>query len=308
MIYREIPGLDAKLPIITFGGAAVSGEGGGYGFGDISELESEALLKKAWDEGINLFDTAPIYGFGLSEERFGRYLPKEALIISKCGVDWHENKRVNMTNSPVHAEKMLHESLKRLNRDFIDIYMIHWPDTKFDIREPLTVLKKAQEAGKIGHIGLCNTNLEDLHKAREICEIKILQSELNVFNTEAFDRLNGEWKDSLSMSWGTFDKGILSGRVTKDRKFDKNDGRHSAPWWNKKEVLSKIEKTEKLSLILQDYGLTLQEFCLHFNLYYYGLSTCLIGFKSAQDIVQMTSNLQPKVMRERIGEILVRFQ
>src|SRR5690606_24070798 len=76
MIYREIPGLDVKLPIITFGGASVSGEGGGYGFGKMSEAEAETLLKKAWDEGINLFDTAPIYGFGLSEERFGRYLPK----------------------------------------------------------------------------------------------------------------------------------------------------------------------------------------------------------------------------------------
>lgn len=308
MIYREVPGLKTKLPIITFGGAAISGEGGGYGFGAMSEVEAENLLKCAWEEGINLFDTAPIYGFGLSEERFGRYLPKEAMIISKSGVDWHDSKRVNMTNSPVHTERMLHESLKRLNRDYIDIYMVHWPDTKFDIREPLAVIKKAQEAGKIGAIGLCNTNLEDLHKAREVCEIKVLQSELNVLNTEGFDRLKGEWKDTFSMSWGTFDKGILTGRVTKDRKFDKDDGRHSAPWWNKKEVLTKIEKTEKLQSILSDYGIGLQEFCLHFNLYYYGLSTCLIGLKSPQDVVQMTSNLQQKLMRERIEEILVRFQ
>lgn len=305
MIYRNIAAFHSPLPVITFGGASISGEGGGYGFGAMSEAEAEKLLKRAWEQGINLFDTAPIYGFGLSEERLGKYLPKEAMIISKSGVDWHETKRVNMTNSPVHTERMLHESLKRLKRDVIDIYMIHWPDTKFDIREPLAVLKKAQEEGKIKHIGLCNTNLEDLTRAREICQVEVIQSELNLFNSGAFDSLKEEWKETFSMSWGTFDKGILTGRVTKERKYDKSDSRHSAPWWNKKDVLKKIERTEQLKNILPEFGLSLQEFCLHYNLYYYGLSTVLIGFKSEADIVQMTSNLQQKLMRERIEEVLV---
>jgi myo-inositol catabolism protein IolS len=307
MIYREFKGLSKPLPVITFGGASVSGEGGGYGFGAMSEAEAEKVLKSAWEQGINLFDTAPIYGFGLSEERLGRFLPKEAQVISKSGVDWHETKRVNMTNSPLHTEKMLGESLKRLNRDFIDIYMVHWPDTKFDIREPLAVIKKAQDEGKVGSIGLCNTNLEDLQKAQEICEIKVLQSELNLFNTEPYDRLQDEWKKYFSMSWGTFDKGILTGRVTADRKFDKDDSRHHAPWWNKEEVRKKIERTDKLKTILSDYGLSLQEFCLHFNLYYYGVSTVLIGFKTPADVVQLTSNLQQNLSRERIEEVLERF-
>ncbi len=305
MIYRNIAVFNSPLPVITFGGASISGEGGGYGFGAMNEGEAERLLKVAWDQGINLFDTAPIYGFGLSEERLGKYLPKEAMVISKSGVDWHETKRVNMTNSPVHTERMLHESLKRLKREIIDIYMIHWPDSKYDIREPLAVLKKAQEEGKIKHIGLCNTNLEDLARAREICQVEVIQSELNLFNSAPFDCLKDEWKETFSMSWGTFDKGILTGRVTRERKYDKSDSRHSAPWWNKKDVLKKIERTEQLKKILPEFGLSLQEFCLHYNLYYYGLSTVLIGFKSEADIVQMTSNLQQKLMRERIEEVLV---
>lgn len=305
MIYRNIAAFHSPLPVITFGGASISGEGGGYGFGAMSEGEAEKLLKVAWEQGITLFDTAPIYGFGLSEERLGKYLPREAMVISKSGVDWHETKRVNMTNSPVHTERMLHESLKRLKREVIDIYMIHWPDTKFDIREPLAVLQKAQEQGKIKHIGLCNTNLEDLSRAQEICQVEVIQSELNLFNSAAFDCLKEEWKKTFSMSWGTFDKGILTGRVTKERKYDKSDSRHSAPWWNKKDVLKKIERTEQLKNILPEFGLSLQEFCLHYNLYYYGLSTVLIGFKTEADIVQMTSNLQQKLMRERIEEVLV---
>jgi aryl-alcohol dehydrogenase-like predicted oxidoreductase len=184
MIYREYSGL--SLPVITFGGAGISGEGGGYGFGAMSETEAEALLKSAWEKGFTLFDTAPIYGFGLSEERMGRYLPKEAMVVSKCGVDWHESKRVNMTNDPKTSERMLNESLKRLKRDVIDIYMVHWPDKKVDFRDTLQVLIRAKETGKIKHIGLCNTTLDELSLAKEVCQVEVIQSELNLFNQRPF--------------------------------------------------------------------------------------------------------------------------
>lgn len=308
MIYKNIPPFQEPIPSIVFGGAAISGEGGGYGFGDISEAQSEMLLKCAWDHGITFFDTAPIYGFGLSEVRMGKYLPQDAFIITKSGVDWHENKRVNMSNSRDVTERMLHESLKRLRRESIDLYMIHWPDSKVDIREPLEVLKKFQDEGKIKHLGLCNTNPDDLLKARDICHIVALQSELNLFNQKPFLDLGDAWKNKFSMSWGTFDKGILSGRVVKERKFDKSDARSWAPWWNKKEVIEKIDKTSELWKILQEYEISLEEFCLQFNLHYFGLSSCLIGLKSVRDIVHVTSNLQSKLMRERIEEVLVRWE
>jgi aryl-alcohol dehydrogenase-like predicted oxidoreductase len=307
MNYRKIETLKMTVPLITFGGASLSGEGGGYGFGQMNEKEAESLILSAWEQGITLYDTAPIYGFGLSEERLGKYLPRKAMVISKSGVDWHESKRVNMTNSREVTEKMLEESLKRLKRDVIDIYMIHWPDARVDIRIPLEVLKRAQQSGKIKHIGLCNTNLEDLEKAKEICQVDVLQSELNLFNQEAFLRLKDEWTDQMTMGWGTFDKGILSGRVTHDRKFSQDDCRSWAPWWNKKEVREKIERTQKLREILSDYNLSLQSFCLHYSVNYFGLSTCLIGFKTVEDIAQVTSSLQSIPMRERIEEVLDRW-
>ena len=308
MIYKDIPSLHQSMPVITFGGASLSGEGGGYGFGSMSEKEAEILIKGAEEAGITVFDTAPIYGFGLSEERLGRYLSAESMVISKSGVDWHPTMRVNMTNSAEVTSRMLHESLIRLKRDRIDIYMIHWPDPKVDIRVPMEVLKKAQDEGKIRWIGLCNTNQSDLIKASEICEVKAFQSELNLFQQKAYDDLGDGWKEKFAMGWGTFDKGILSGRVSKERKFTKEDARSWAPWWNKKEVQIKIEQTDELAKILLDYGISLPEFCIHYNLYYYGISSTLIGFKSVGDVVHVTSNLQPKLMRERMKEILDRWK
>lgn len=307
MLYRENTLLGRSISVLGFGGAAVSGEGGGYGFGDISEKEAEILLKQAWQMGINLYDSAPIYGFGLSEERLGKYLPKDAIIVTKGGVDWHSTKRVNMTNDPKVMEKMLLESLKRLKREFIDVYMIHWPDKNVDIRRPLEVLRKYQEKSVISQIGLCNTNLEDLSKAKDIGPISCLQSELNVLNTKAFDDLKEEWKKYFSMSWGTLDKGILSGRVTENRKFDESDARSWAPWWNKKDVVLKIEKVKRLETILSDYKISITQYCLHFNLNFYGVSSCLVGSRTEKDLVQMASHLQNIPSSETMEEVFKRW-
>lgn len=307
MLYRENTVLQRPVSVLGFGGAALSGEGGGYGFGEMDEASAERLLKNTWEAGLNLYDTAPIYGFGLSEERLGKYLPKEAIIVSKGGVDWHSSRRVNMTNSPQVIEKMLLGSLKRLKREQIDIYMIHWPDKNIDIRRPMEILKKYQEKEAIAHLGLCNTNLEDLKLAGEVGEISFLQSELNVLRTQAFDDLNDNWKKYYTMSWGTLDKGILSGRVTADRKFDNSDARSWAPWWNKKEVSGKIERVKKLKLILDDYNLSLPQFCLNFNLHYYGISSCLVGIKNNKDLIELATYLQNPFNPLTMKEVLNRW-
>ena len=304
MLYRKNTALDRDISVIGFGGAAVSGEGAGYGFGLMSEAQAEALLRDSWEAGINLFDTAPIYGFGLSEERFGKYLPPEAIIVTKGGVGWHPNKRVNMSNDPAVIEKMLKESLLRLKREQIDIYMIHWPDERVDIRRPMEILKKYLDKKVIKHIGLCNTHLTDLSAAQEIAPISFLQSELNALNTQAFDKLDESWKNYFTMSWGTLDKGILSARVTETRKFDASDARSWAPWWNKKEVSKKIIRVCKLQEILSEHNISLFEFAVHFNLYHFNVSNALIGFKSSSDVVDISSCLQKNISESIIREVL----
>ncbi|MBC96579.1 MAG: hypothetical protein CME63_02450 [Halobacteriovoraceae bacterium] len=280
----------------AFGGAAISGEGGGYGFGQPKD-NAEELLEYAFENGIRVFDTAPIYGFGKSEEILGEYFKKnrdQVKIISKSGVYWHENQRVDMTNDPKITEKMLEDSLRRLQSDYIDLYMIHWPDAQVDIRRPMEVLAKAKNRGKIKHIGLCNTHILDYQAASEIEKIEVIQSEHNIFNSPPEDIKEIILKDNLSfMGWGTFDKGILTGRVTKKREqakdYDKDDCRKSAPWWSQKEVLAKCEKVEKLedfikSISSQNKGVSnLTELSLRYLFSKTWHSVTLMGAKSKKD-------------------------
>lgn len=267
---------------IGFGGASISGEGAGYGFGEISEEAACRLLNYVYDRGIRLFDTAPIYGFGESEKRIGKAfknIREKVFIISKSGVSWHSSKRVNMTNDPKETQKMLHDSLKRLGTDYIDHYMIHWPDERVDIRKTMEVLAKAKLEGKIKSIGLCNTNQDEFQKASEVDEILSLQSELNVFSRESIvETLPIAKENDISfMSWGTLDKGILTGRVNANRNFDKSDCRSWAPWWKAIDKESRYKKMDILKSKLDQEGISLLSFALGFNLSFNNVDSVLCG-------------------------------
>jgi aryl-alcohol dehydrogenase-like predicted oxidoreductase len=293
----------SNLSKITFGGASIAGLGGGYGFGDISETDSIRLVHQSIEAGINCFDTAPIYGFGESEIRIGKAIKDrrdKVTITSKSGVSWHENMRVDMTNDPSVAAKQLEASLTRLNTDYIDIYMVHWPDKRVDIRKTLEVFQQAQALGKIKKIGLCNTNFSELALANQVCNVSVVQSELNIFNDQV-SLLNLD-ENILKMSWGTFDKGIITGNVSLDRKFDKSDCRSWAPWWKKSNWKDKVLKIEKLNEIIKNMDLDLVTLAVKYNLNI--VDTAICGFKNEMQLSQIIKAMESKVKISQIQKAL----
>lgn len=295
---------------VGLGCASLSGEGGGYGFGDVSESEAEALIKTALELGITLFDTAPIYGFGLSEERLGRFVKKsdEAFIITKGGVDWHPTRRVNMSNEPKVIEKMLHESLKRLKRERIDMYMIHWPDPRVDIRRPLEVLLKAREQSKIRFLGLANTNSEDLEKAKELTVLDGFQAEHNLWQQSNFALIADQAQRALFTGWGTFDKGILTGRVSLERQYDSSDARSWAPWWNKKEIEQKLNQVQILESLCGPMEISLSELSLIGALTTLNPGVVLVGSKTPQDLREAVAITQRNDKFQSVKSILKSYQ
>ena len=293
---------------ISFGGASISGEGGGYGFGDISERKSIELLNESFNNGIHIYDTAPIYGFGESEKRIGKAFNKnrdKVFIVSKSGVTWYSNRRVNMTNDPKITSKMFEKSLKRMDCDYIDLYMIHWPDKLIDIRKPFEVLAREKLKGRIKHLGLCNTNLEDINLALEIDKVEVIQSEFNLFNLQAIELFEYIKKKDISfMSWGTFDKGIITGRVKTDRVYDKSDARSWAPWWNKSENELKIKKMEKINAIMDKLGIDGLSLALGHNLSYSECSSCICGMRSIEQLSNVLKSIESLPTSDEINKIL----
>jgi len=293
--YRPFGRTGWSIPRVSFGGAAISGEGGGYGFGLVTKKEAEELVQYALDLGINFFDTAPIYGFGLSEQRLGEFLKgkrEKVYIATKSGVTWSSSKRVNMTNDPQLAEQMLLQSLKDLKTDYIDLYFIHWPDSKVDIRKPLELLAKYQTEGVIKKIGLCNTNLEDLQKAKEITTIDVIQSEFNLFNRSAEKEIFPYCKSNQCafMAWGPLDKGSLTGNYDLKRTYDDYDARKNAPWFKKSDLEKKVHVVEELKKYLPK-EVSMMELIMSYYQSISELSTILVGAKSPIKLQEFISSM-----------------
>lgn len=310
MNYRPFGRTGLEVSVIGFGAAAISGEGRGYGFGAIGDRESVELVHHCLDQGINLLDTAPIYGMGLSEERLGMALADrrtDAIIVSKSGIDWDDRRRINRTNDPAIAVRMLNESLARLKTDYIDVFLVHWPDGDVDIRDTVAALAREQEAGKIRYLGLSNSFPEDIEKASEVADIQVLQNELNLFARYPIDALFPviAKQGQAFMSWGTLDKGILTGRVTKERTYDKSDLRSRVPWWTKADRAPKYAAMSRITPLIEAAGHSGLELALGYVLGHAEVSSALCGVRSRDQLATAVAALAHLPPADLLEEALV---
>lgn len=294
---------------VAFGGAAVSGEGGGYGFGAIGEEEAVALLKRAFDRGITLFDTAPIYGYGLSERRIGsafRGMREKVFLVSKCGVDWDEAGKMRLDNAPATARRMLERSLKDLRADYIDLYFIHWPDKDVDVRATMEELAKAKREGKIRAIGLSNFfDPAQIARAEEVERVDAFQTEFHLFAPKAREALFPFCREREIgfMSWGTFDKGILTGRVTRGRSFEAADFRSRFPGFVTE---AKLRAMDRIRPILEEAGCDGRALALGFVLGHPEVSTAVCGVRSPEQLdtaLEALERLPPPELIERCRRV-----
>src|SRR5713101_5241960 len=136
----RIPGTDLQVSRIGLGTWAM----GGWMWGGTDEQEAIRTIHSALDRGINLIDTAPVYGFGVSEEIVGKAIAKygqrsRVIIATKVGLEWKDGK-VYRNSSRARIHKEINDSLRRLQTDYIDIYHIHWPDPLVPIEETAEVM------------------------------------------------------------------------------------------------------------------------------------------------------------------------
>jgi aryl-alcohol dehydrogenase-like predicted oxidoreductase len=152
----EISGTSLVVSRIGLGTWAI----GGWMWGGTDEAQSIRTIHEALDRGITLFDTAPVYGFGRSEEILGKALAqdgrrKRAVIATKVGLDWRDDKPFR-NGSRKRIMKEADDSLGRLQTDVIDLYQVHWPDPGIPIAETAAAMADLHRAGKIRAIGVSN--------------------------------------------------------------------------------------------------------------------------------------------------------
>ena len=156
MEHRTIGSSDVSASRIGLGTWAI----GGWMWGGSDEAQSIKTIHAAVEKGVTLIDTAPVYGFGNSEEIVGKALAEGAMrarvqIATKVGLNWKDGA-VFRDFSPSRIRKEVEDSLKRLRTDVIDLYQVHWPDIETPIAETARTLENLRQEGKIRAIGVSN--------------------------------------------------------------------------------------------------------------------------------------------------------
>ena len=217
MEYITLQNTDLRVSRFCMGGCPM----GGYGWGSVQESELLDAVHAALDAGVNFFDTADTYGLGQSERTLAKGLGsrrRDVVIESKFGVRVGGGKTI-YDNSPEYIQQALEESLRRLNTDYIDVYLVHYRDAKTPIADVVGKLEELKAAGKLRYYGLSNIHgdgLEELlpYAGRFAC----CQDELSLACRKNEDDLRAVQSRlrATPMTWGSLGQGILTGKYNRE--------------------------------------------------------------------------------------------
>jgi aryl-alcohol dehydrogenase-like predicted oxidoreductase len=227
--FVEVPATQLKISRVALGTWAM----GGWMWGGTDQRESIATIRAALDQGMNLIDTAPVYGFGVSEEIVGEALEgvrAQAVIATKTGIEWRDGKVYrNATRARILQE--VDDSLRRLRTDYIDIYQVHWPDPKVPVEETAEAMRSLYEAGKIRAIGVSNFSVAQMERFRQVAPLHVLQPPYNLFERAIETDIlpYARTHHIVTLGYGALCRGLLSGRMGLDTTFDGDDLRRVDP-------------------------------------------------------------------------------
>jgi aryl-alcohol dehydrogenase-like predicted oxidoreductase len=252
-----IPGTDLEPSRVALGTWAI----GGWMWGGSDDAESIRTIDAAIDRGITLIDTAPVYGFGHSEEIVGKALAQggrrhKVVIATKAALEWKDGKPFrNASRGRLMQE--VDDSLRRLQTDVIDIYQIHWPDPNVPVEETAGAMKDLLKTGKIRAIGVSNFSPEQMDRFRAVAPLHTNQPPYNLFEREVerdvlpYCQMNG----IVTLAYGALCRGLLAGKMTNDTQFAGDDLRQHDPKFQAPRFAHYLDAVQKLDdFAASNYG------------------------------------------------------
>ncbi|HDX1756875.1 TPA: aldo/keto reductase [Staphylococcus aureus] len=212
---------DVEVFPIALGTNAV---GGHNLYPNLDEEQGKDVVRQAINHGINLLDTAYIYGPERSEELVGEVVkeyPREQIKIATKGAhEFDENQEVHQNNQPEYLKQQVENSLKRLQTDYIDLYYIHFPDDNTPKDQAVAALQELKEQGKIKAIGVSNFTLDQLKEANKDGYVDVVQLEYNLLHRENEAVLQYCVDHQITfIPYFPLASGILAGKYDENTKF-----------------------------------------------------------------------------------------
>jgi methylglyoxal reductase len=305
MLYRKLGSSGIDISAVGFGAWVI----GGWMWGGADDRESVAAIHAALDCGINLIDTAPIYGFGRSEEIIGRALQgrrDKAVIATKCCMIWdreegefafhadengiqskESQKKIYKCLSPASIRAELEQSLSRLQTDHVDLYQTHWQVKTTAIADTMAELLKLKAEGKIRAIGVCNATTEHIEQYGPLDsdqeKFSMIDRKLATGGQLEFCR----GRNIAVLAYSPLANGLLTGKIQTDRKFGPGDLRAVNMRFRKDNIAKINAKLEELRPIAEKHEASIAQAVIAWTFSQPGVTCVLCG---ARDEAQAREN------------------
>lgn len=304
MQYRELGRSGLNASVIGLGAFAI----GGWFYGGSEEKKSIDAILASIDAGVNLIDTAPIYGFGFSEKIVGKAVKgrrDKVLIATKVGLVWEGEEGEFFTHAsdawptdkpstykvyknlkPHSIMREVEISLKRLDTDYIDLYQTHWQEATTPIEVTMEALLKLKDQGKIRAIGVSNITVDQLKSYGLIASA---QEKFSLLDRDIEKRGIVDYcvKQNIAiLSYFTMEQGLLTGTMDPDRKFPEGDKRKGNPRFSPENIRKVGDILGGLKPYAEKYGCSVAQIIIALTAAQPGITHLLIGARDAAQAVE----------------------
>ncbi|OUJ76163.1 aldo/keto reductase [Hymenobacter crusticola] len=272
-----------------------SGVAGMSVYGEADETESLATLHRALELGINLLDTADLYGPMHNERLVGKVLTgrrQEIILATKFGfeVDDAENWTGKLNGHPAYARKSIERSLKNLGTDYVDLYYLHRVDPSVPIEDTIGEMSRFVEEGKVRYLGVSETTPDELRRAHQVHPITALQTEYSLFDRGVEETGSLQAARELGIGFVAYSplgRGFLSGEIKSPDDLEANDSRRHFPRYQGENFYKNLELVEKLQTLAQAKSVTAAQLA--------------IAWVLAQDVVAIPGTKRRKYLEANVA-------
>jgi aryl-alcohol dehydrogenase-like predicted oxidoreductase len=270
----------------------------GGGYGSIEEADFIKAVNRALDLGINCFDTAEAYGFGASEKSLAKALGsrrKEAVITTKFGIGYKEAPNFRDSGRQ-RILASIEKSLTNLGTDYVDVYMVHWPDVNTPFEETVLALGDLVKQGKVRAVGISNFRLSQIETSMKARRVDVVQYCWNMFDRRMQKEIFPYCREhSIGvMAYGSLAYGLLTGAFTEDTNFESDDWRARRGRMGGINLFQhlfgpdyfpkNVRAVEELKSMAKRYGKSLPQFALRWTLSNPIVSTALVGCRNVAEV------------------------
>jgi methylglyoxal reductase len=307
MKYRPLGKSGIEASVVGFGAWAI----GGWMWGGTKKNDPAGAIRAAIDHGINLIDTAPMYGYGHSEELVGAALEgirDKVVLATKCGMVWYKNEgdkffdasetgeaegeadkkyEVYINLRPAMIRHEIEESLRRLKTDRIDLYQTHWQDSTTKTEDVMAELLLLKQEGKIRAIGCSNATIEQMERYQSVGQLDADQEQYSMLQRQhEADNLPYCHDHQVALlAYSPMALGILSGKIGPNHEFGDGDVRRGNPWYQKENRPKVDALLEVIRSVAEGKGITIAQTVIAWTLEQPGCSHALVGARNPDQAI-----------------------